>query len=99
MLNKKYLIISAAFPIFLIILGFVLRLKIFDRIVGFIFLEHLYIAKFLGINVENNDPNAWINLPGRLWLLVITGIVDYLIIAALIYILLTTWTKITSQIG
>jgi hypothetical protein len=95
MFSLKHIIISAVFPVCLFILGFILKLKVLDKIVVLVYAEHLVIAELLGINVENSG--GWISLPGRLWLLLLTAFVNYLIVMTLIYLSLMVWTRVTSQ--
>ena len=101
MFNLKILITSIISPFCLFIgvwfLSFLF--KIFEGILGraliLIYLEHLKIALFAGIDIEKyGTGGGWISIPIVPWIFLFTIILDYLILVLIIYFLLIISTKI-----
>lgn len=86
--NNKLLKKAFLFPVFVLV--FIIALSfLFNNLGGIalflLYVEHLYIAIALGIDLNKHSSGGFIPFPVVPWVLVLSGVLDYLLLTAIAY--------------
>lgn len=78
---------------FLLFSEWFLKTKFLEIVFALIYFEHLYLGHFLGVDLDKNSGGGFFPMPYNKAFFKFVLLFDYLLIAFLVYALLTVFTK------